>query len=37
MKTPEEFLEYVASFNPKYVTDQVAKDLIKQAKKIKND
>lgn len=31
--TPEKFKEYVASFNPDYVTKQTAKDLIKEARK----
>lgn len=30
----EQFLEYVAEFNPDYVTRQTAIDIINQAKKI---
>lgn len=31
--TSEKFKEYVASFNPDYVTAQTARDLIKEARK----
>lgn len=33
----KDFLAYCASFDPEYVSEQTAKDLIKQAKKIKEN
>lgn len=37
MKNSQDFLKYVASFNLEYATKQTARDLIKQAKKIKEN